>query len=203
VLAPPELGQALTVLLQYARQRIMPNQVGGFSSNELMEIVDFVNRLRTLRCDTERGQLLADRYEHQSVNGRESVSIPPPLASAASDATHAINTSNTKADCPGHGAEPGAYNDPAWEQVRAELIARVGGAQLTDGDELELQVWRIRGFDPAVCVTLLREHFASQAKPASLEALSLPLAHAHRAAGREYMGRTDAVKLATRLTSYV
>ena len=128
--------------------------------------------------------------------------------------TTAALSSSSAAEAPKHGDRPGGtlvfshylpYADAGqwllWLPEHRHQLPQAwpeSGTrrQAANGDELELQVWRIRGFDPAVCLTVLREHFESQAKPASLEALSLPLVQAHRAARREYMGRTDALKLA-------
>jgi hypothetical protein len=137
-------------------------------------------------------------HESQHVNGREAASdLPPPRAPLASDASHAIKTSAPEQTSPDMTPESGVADDRAWEQLRAELAARVGHTQLTDVDELELRVFRIRGFDPVLCAAAIRKHFDEQGTPIALIEFSTPLAHLHLDAGKTFMPRHEALALAT------
>jgi hypothetical protein len=89
---------------------------------------------------------------------------------------------------------PATDYDATWQQVRAEVAGRLGCASLPDRDEQEILLWQVRGFDPLLCSRTIRAHFDERG-PTPLQELSTPLARAHRAAGREYMGRLDALKL--------
>jgi hypothetical protein len=89
---------------------------------------------------------------------------------------------------------PATDYDVTWQQVRAEVAGRLGCASLPDREEQEILLWQVRGFDPLLCLMTIRAHFDERG-PTPLQELSTPLARAHHAARREYMGRLDALKL--------
>jgi hypothetical protein len=62
--------------------------------------------------------------------------------------THAINTPRPKQPAPETPPGPAAEHDVGWDQVKAELMARLGRAQLTDEEDVEVRVWERRGSMP-------------------------------------------------------